>query len=146
MTQKLVSTPLFNFQDLKLNTKDIIAVLKDTMNITLSPLPILDPHATRVSSNTLNKHSIGSHVVNGVHNLVISSSMVKLMGSLTSDSTFTYQKGAKNFSLVDLLLNKGIVDNHSFHKVSHSFFKVVSNDKTSTATGVTIVHNTELVI
>jgi len=31
MVQKLVSTLLFSFQDLKLNTKDIIVVLKDTL-------------------------------------------------------------------------------------------------------------------
>jgi hypothetical protein len=30
MAQNLVSTPLFCFQDLKLSTKDIIVVLKDT--------------------------------------------------------------------------------------------------------------------
>ncbi len=40
VAQKLVSTPLFSFQDLKLNTRDIIAVLKDTLNTTLGPLPI----------------------------------------------------------------------------------------------------------
>jgi hypothetical protein len=34
VAQKLVNTLLFNFQDLKLSTKDIIAVLKDTLNIT----------------------------------------------------------------------------------------------------------------
>jgi hypothetical protein len=34
VAQKLVSTPLFSFQDLKLSTKDIIAILKDTLNIT----------------------------------------------------------------------------------------------------------------
>jgi hypothetical protein len=34
MAQKLVSTPLFSFQDLKLSTKDIIVILKDTVNIT----------------------------------------------------------------------------------------------------------------
>jgi hypothetical protein len=72
--------------------------------------------------------------------------MVKLVGSLTFDSTFTYQKGAKNTSLVDLLLNKGVVDNHSLHKVSHSFLKVVPNEKTSIATKVAIVNNTESVI
>jgi hypothetical protein len=69
VAQKLVSTPLFSFQDLKLSTKDIIAILKDTLNITLGLLPILDPHATRVSSNTLEKHLIGSHVANDIHNL-----------------------------------------------------------------------------
>jgi hypothetical protein len=49
---------------------------------------------------------IGSHVVDGVRDLVISFSMVKLVGFPTFDSTFTYQKGAKNTSLVDLLLSK----------------------------------------
>jgi hypothetical protein len=90
MAQKLVSTPLFNFQDLKLSTKDIIELLKDTMNTTSSPLLIPNPHATRVPSNTLEGHSIGSCVVDGVHDLVTSFSMAKLVGFPTSDSTFTY--------------------------------------------------------
>jgi hypothetical protein len=47
---------------------------------------------------------------------------------------------------VDLLLSKGVVDNHSFHKVSHSFLKVVPSERTSIAIGVTIVDNTELAI
>jgi len=85
-----VSTPLFSFQDLKLNTKDIIAVLEDTLNTTSSPLPIPDPHATEVPSNTLEKHLIGSRVTDGIRNLVTSFSMVKLMGFPTFDSTFTY--------------------------------------------------------
>jgi hypothetical protein len=68
VTQKLVSTPLFCFEDLKLNTRDIIAILKDTLNITSSPLPIPDPHATGVPSNTLERHSISSHVVDGTLN------------------------------------------------------------------------------
>jgi hypothetical protein len=110
---------LFSFQDLKLSTKDIIAILKDTLNTTSGPLPIPDPHATGVPSNTLEKHLIGSHVANGVRDLVISSSMAKLVGSPTFDSTFTYQKGVKNTSLVDLLLSKGVVDSHFFHKVFH---------------------------
>ncbi len=46
-------------------------------------------------------------------------------------------------SLVDLLLNKGIVDSHSLHKVFHSFLKVVPSERTSIATGVAIVINTE---
>jgi len=33
MAQKLVNTPLFCFQDLKLSTMDIIAVLKDTLKL-----------------------------------------------------------------------------------------------------------------
>jgi len=125
VVQKLVSTPLFSFQDLKLSIRNIITVLKDTLNITSSPLPIPNPHATRVPSNTLDIHSISSRVVNGVPNLVTNSSMVKLMGSPTFDSTFKYQKGVKNTSLVDLLFSKGVVDSHSLHKVSLSFPKVV---------------------
>jgi hypothetical protein len=46
VVQKLVSTPLFSFQDLKLSTKDIIAILEDTLNTTSGPLPIPNPHAT----------------------------------------------------------------------------------------------------
>jgi hypothetical protein len=146
VAQKLMSTLLFSFQDLKLRTNDIVVVLKDTLNTTSGPLPIPDPHATGVPSNTLERHSIGSCVADGVRYLVTSSSMAKLMGSPTSDFTFTYQKGAKNTSLVDLLFRKGIVDNHSFHKVSHSFSKVVPSERTSIVTGVAIVDNTELTI
>ncbi len=141
-----MSTPLFSFQDLKLSTRDIITILEDTLNTTASPLPIPDPHATEVPSNTLERHSSGSHVVDGVHNLVTNFSMAKLVGFPTSDSTFTYQKGVQNTSLVDLLLNKGVVDNHSFHKISHSFPKVVPSEKTSIATEVAIVDNTRSVI
>ncbi len=146
MTQKFVSTPLFSFQDLKLSAKDLIAVLKDTLNTTSSPLPIPYPHDTRVPSNTLEKHLISLCVIDGVHNLVISSNMAKLVGSPTSNSTFTYHKGTKNTSLVDLLLNKGIVDSHSLHKVFHSFFKVVPSERTFIAIGITIVDNTESAI
>ncbi len=146
VAQKLVSTPLFSFQDLKLSTKDIIAILEDTLNNTSGRLLIPDPRATEVPSNTLERHSIGSRVVDGVRNLVISSSMAKLVGFPTSDSTFTYQKGVQNTSLVDLLLSKGVVDNHSFHKVSHSFPKVVPSERTSIATGVAIVDNIGSVI
>jgi hypothetical protein len=125
VAQKLVSTPLFSFQDLKLSTKDIITVLKNTLNTTSSPLPIPNPHATGVPSNTLERHSISSRIIDGVRNLVISFSMTKLVSSPTSDSTFTYQKGVENTSLVDLLFRKGIMDSHYLHKVSHSFSKVV---------------------
>jgi len=90
VAQKLVNTPLFSFQDLKLSTKDIIVVLKDTLNTTSGSLPIPDPHITRVPSNTLERHLIGSCVANGVRNLIISSSMAKLVGFPTFDSTFTY--------------------------------------------------------
>jgi hypothetical protein len=144
--QKLVNTPLFSIQDLRLNTRDIIAVLKDTLNTTLGPLPIPDPHAIGLPSNTLERHLISSRVANGVRDLVTSSSMVKLVGSPTSGSTVTYQKGAKNTSLVDLLLSKGVVDRHFLHKVSHSFPKVVPSERTSIATGVAIVDNIELAI
>jgi hypothetical protein len=146
MAQKLMSTPLFCFQDLKLSTRDIIVVLKDTLNTTLGLPPTSDPHVTGVPSNTLERHSIGSRVGNGVRDLVISSSMVKLMASPTSDSTFTYQIGAKNTSLVDLLLNKGVMDSHSFHKVSHSFLKVVPSERTSITTRVAIVDNIKSII
>jgi len=90
VAQKLVNTLLFNFQDLKLSTRDIIAILKDTLNTTSGSLPIPNPHATKVPSNALERHSIGSHVVDGTRNLVISSSMAKLVNSTTYDSTFTY--------------------------------------------------------
>jgi len=68
--------------------------------------------------------------------------LAKLVSFPTSDSTFTYQKGIQNSSLVDLLLSKGVVDSHSLHKVSHSFPKVVPSERTSIATGVAIVDNT----
>jgi len=70
--------------------------------------------------------------------------MAKLVGSSTSDSTFTYQKKNKNTSFVDLLLNKGVVN--SFHKVFHSFPKVVPNERTSIATGVAIIDNIKSII
>jgi hypothetical protein len=69
--------------------------------------------------------------------------MDKLMGSATSNFTFTYQKGVKNTSLVDLLFSKGIVDSHSLHKVFHSFLKVVFSERTSIAIRVAIVNNIE---
>jgi hypothetical protein len=146
VAQKLVSTPLFSFQDLKLSIRDIIAILKDTLNTTLSPLPIPDPHATGVPSNTLQRHSISSCVVDDVGDLVISSSIAKLVGSPTSNFTFTYQKGAKNTSLVDLLLSKGIMNNHSLHKACHSFPKVLPCERTSIATRVAIIDNTKSTI
>ncbi len=68
------------------------------------------------------------------------------MGSPTSDSTFTYQKGVKNTSLVDLLLSEGVVDSHFLHKVSHSFPKVVPSERTSIATRVAIIDNIESAI
>ncbi len=86
MVQKLMNTPSFSFQDLKLSTRDIITILKDILNTTSGPLPIPDPHATGVPSNTLERHSINSHVGNGVRKLVTSFRMVKLMGFPTSNS------------------------------------------------------------
>ncbi len=47
---------------------------------------------------------------------------------------------------MDLLLSKGIVDSHYLHKVFHSFPKVVPSERTSIATRVTIVDNTESTI
>jgi hypothetical protein len=47
---------------------------------------------------------------------------------------------------LDLLLGKGIMDSHSFRKVSHSFPKVVPSERTSITTKVTIINNTESVI
>ncbi len=146
VAQKLMNKLLFSFQDLKLSTRDIIAILKDTMNTTSCLPPIPDPHAIRVPSNTLESHSIGSPIVDGVRNLVTSSSVAKLVDFFSSDSTLTYQKGIKNTSLVDLLLSKGVVDNHSFHKVFHSFSKVVPSERTSIAIGITIVDNIESTI
>jgi hypothetical protein len=146
VAQKFMSTPLFCFQDLKLNTKDIIVVLKNTLNTTSGLLPIPNPHAIGVPSNILERHSINSCIVDGVRDLVNNFNMAKLVGSPTSDFTFTYHKGANNTSLVDLSFSKGIVDNHFFHKVSHSFFKVVPSDKTSIATRVAIIDNIELTI
>ncbi len=131
---------------MKLSTRDIITTLKDTLNTTLGSLPIPDPHGTRVPSNTLERHSISSHVIHGIRDLVTSFSMAKLVGSPTSDSTFTYQKGTKNTSLVDLLLRKGVMDSHSLHKVSHSFPKVVPSERTSIVTEVVIVDNIESTI
>jgi hypothetical protein len=90
VAQKLVNTSLFSFQDLKLSTKDIIVVLKDTLKTTSGPLLIPDPHFIGVTSNTLERHSIGSCVINGVHNMVTSSNMAKLVDFPTSNSTFTY--------------------------------------------------------
>jgi hypothetical protein len=120
VTQKIMSTPLFSFQDLKLSTKDIIAILEDTLNTTSGLLPIPKPNATEVPSNTLERHLIDSCVADDVLNLVTSSSMAKLVGFPTFDSTFTYQKGVQNTSLMDLLFSKGVVDIHSLHK-SFSF-------------------------
>ncbi len=47
---------------------------------------------------------------------------------------------------MDLLFNKGVMDSHSLHKIFHSFPKVVLSDKTSIATKVAIVNNTESAI
>jgi hypothetical protein len=94
----------------------------------------------------LERHSIGSRVTDGVRNLVTSFNMATLVGSLTFDSTFTYQKGAKNTSLVDLLLSKGVVNSHSLHKVFHSFMKVVPSERTSITTRIAIVDNTKSTI
>jgi hypothetical protein len=90
VAQKFVSTPLFSFQDLKLSTRDIIAVLEDALNTTSGLPPIPDPHAIEVPSNTLERHLISSCVENGIRNMVTSSSMAKLLGFPTFDFIFTY--------------------------------------------------------
>jgi hypothetical protein len=90
VAQKLVSTSLFSFQDLILSNRDIVAVLKNTLNTTLDPLLIPNPHVTRVPSNTLERYSIGSCVEDDVRDPVTSSSIAKLVGFPTSDFTFTY--------------------------------------------------------
>ncbi len=61
-------------------------VLKDTLNTTSGLLPILDSHVIGVACNTLERHSIGSCVVDGVCNLVTNFSMDKLVRFLISDS------------------------------------------------------------
>jgi hypothetical protein len=94
VVQKLVNTLLFSFQDLKLSTRDIIVILKDTLKTTSGPLPILHPHATGVPSNTLERHSIGSRVVDGIRDLITSFSMAKLVGSPTFHSTYHISKGS----------------------------------------------------
>jgi hypothetical protein len=47
---------------------------------------------------------------------------------------------------MDLLLSKSVVDNHFFHKVSHSFPKVVPSERISITTKVAIVDNTKSAI
>jgi hypothetical protein len=47
---------------------------------------------------------------------------------------------------MDLLLSKGVVGSHSFHKVSQSFSKVVPSERTSIAIEVAIIDNTESTI
>jgi hypothetical protein len=47
---------------------------------------------------------------------------------------------------MDLLLNKGVVDNHFLHKIFHSFSKVVPNERTSITIRIAIVDNTESTI
>ncbi len=47
---------------------------------------------------------------------------------------------------MDLLLNKGVMDSHSFDRDSHSFPKVVPSEKTSITTGVAIIDNIKSII
>jgi len=104
VVQKLVSTPLFSFQDLKLSTKDIIATLEDTSNTTLGPLPIPDPHATEVPSNTLERHSIGSRVADGVRNLVTNSSHEWIEGD---EEEIAYAQATKSLKVVPTDIQHG---------------------------------------
>jgi hypothetical protein len=88
VAQKLVNTPLFSRFEVKHQGHSCSN--KDTLNTTSSPLPIPDLHVIRVPSNTLERHLIGSRVVDGIRNLVTSFNMAKLMSSPTSNYTFTY--------------------------------------------------------
>jgi hypothetical protein len=63
VVQKLVSALLFSFQDLKLRSRDIIVILKDTLNTTSSSLPIHDPHVTGVPSRTPWRETRLAHVL-----------------------------------------------------------------------------------
>jgi hypothetical protein len=47
---------------------------------------------------------------------------------------------------VNLLFSKGVVDNHSLHKISHSFPKVVLSERISIPIEVAIVDNTKSTI
>jgi hypothetical protein len=47
---------------------------------------------------------------------------------------------------VDLLFSKSIVDNHFFHKIFHSFLKVVLSERTSITIGIAIIDNTKSTI
>jgi hypothetical protein len=58
----IVSTTLFSFQNLKLTTRDIIAVLKDTLNITSGPLPIPNPHGTKYFMSMDSQHVKNKHL------------------------------------------------------------------------------------
>jgi hypothetical protein len=143
VVQKLVSTSLFSIQDLKLSTMDIIVVLKDTLNTTSSPLPIPDSHVTGVLSNSLERHSIGSHVVDGIRNLVTNFNMAKLVGSLNLHSHIRRELRTSHLWIcysakalwIAILSTK-----------SHSFPKVVPSEKASIAIKVVIVHNIESAI
>jgi hypothetical protein len=146
VAQKLMNTPLFCFQDLKLSTKDIIAILEDTLNTTLGLLPILDPHITEVPSNTLERHSIGSRVENGIHNLVISSSLAKLVGFLPLILHSHIRREFRTPHLWICYLVKVLWIAILSTKSTHSFSKVVPNERTSISTGVAIVDNTGLAI
>ncbi len=47
---------------------------------------------------------------------------------------------------MDLLFSKSIVDNHFFHKIFHSFLKVVLSERTSITIGIAIIDNTKSTI
>jgi hypothetical protein len=141
MTQKLVSTSLFNFHGLKLSTRDIIAILKDTLNITSGCLSILDPHATRVPSNTLERHSIGSCVVDDVRDLVINFSMAKLVALLPLIIHSHIRRVLKTPHLWICYSTKVLwIAILSTKSLTH-FPKVVPSERTSIATRVAIVDN-----
>jgi hypothetical protein len=146
VAQKLVSASLFCFQDLKPSTKDIITVLKDILNTTLGPLPIPDPHVTWVPFNTSKKHSIGSRVVDGVRNLIITFNMARLVGFPTLDSTFTYRRELRTPHLWICYSAKALWISILSTKSLTSFLNVVFSERISIITRVTIVDNTKLAI
>ena len=146
MAQKLFTTPLFSFHDLKLSKKDVVAMLGSDLEDISGPILAPIFHGTEVPSQVLDGQSSTSHFADSVRKLVTSSCMANLADSPTSELTSTYQRGGNSDSIVDLLFSKGVVDSHSLHKVSHSFPKVIPSERTSITTGVAIVDNTKLAI
>ena len=146
MAQKLFTTPLFSFRDLKLSKKDVVAMLGSDLEDISGPILAPVFYNTEVPSQVLDGQSSTSRFADSVRNLATSSSTANLADSFTSEIISTHQRGGNGDSIVDLLFSKGVVDSHSLHKVSHSFPKVVPSERTSIATGVAIVDNTSSAI